>query len=460
MPVLNITIGAVAITEYLIVSVSKSATPLVEETRQVFAPEELGDSSNVSIEVEDAAVYTVKWYESSDGETLGQQLGASTWDAKAQVPISETLFYLTGGPRDVDPEEGSNILADPYLDGKNITKVVKDIVSLVPPSYAFKQYDLYAGGGVELLGDLVFNENEIVSVEVTYIYSFETNTSNAGMYDGVIKITASQTLSNTHRNKRLKCEGVGSTMELTLESLAGIPNGKFIYFNCNGGTNKKVRILCAGSDKIMFRGAEVTEISIGKGEYVRLEKYDDGEGDMYWEAIDPHPGIGMVGERVFKGVTDSINLIPEDGRFVNGNEEPRLFAWVDSLPTIHKIVTASNIESSYTHPEGKEGQFAINVSLRQLRMPNSQGWYLKGIDNYITGASGETSQGQVGPHKHTMGDARKNDSSGGDQQNTMYFGSDKGAVPFTVPISTDDEGEGMGETNEVNHIGEIFLRRS
>lgn len=458
MPVLNITVGAVNITNYLIVTVAKSATPLVEETRQVFAPASLVDSFNVSITVADAAVYRVSWFESTDGTTLGQQLGASTWDAKLKIPIAETRYYLTNGSRAIDPAEGQNILADPYLDGKTIVKVVKDIVSLVPPEYSFKQYDLHAGGGIELLGGQVFNDQEITAVDIVYLQSFETSTSNAGMYDGWVKLTANTTLSNTHRNKRLKCEGSGSTLTITLESLASVPDGKFYYFNCNGGTAKKVKIACAGTDKIMYRGVQLSEICIGKGEHVRLEKITDGSS--FWEVIDPHHGISMVGERVFKGVADSFNVIPEDGRYIDGNEEPRLYGWVNSLPSIHKIVTSADLSGTYTHPSGEEGQFAINTTLKQLRMPNTQGWYIKGIDDYVTGAAGLATEGQVGPHAHTIGSAKRQDTAGGNQSNTLYNGTDNGAVPFGVPISTDNAGEGIGADNEVRHIGEIFLRRS
>jgi hypothetical protein len=334
---------------------------------------------------------------------------------------------------------------------------VKDIVSLVPPTYDFKQYDLYTGGGIQLLGTLKFNDSEIIAVEITYLQSVEFNASNAGMYDAVVLIAGNTTLTNTHRNKRLKCEGNGSTLEITLEALSAVPTGKFYYFNSNGGTQKKARILCGGSDKVRYRGVDISEISIGKGEHVRLEKYDTGSG-MYWEAVDAHHGIAMVGERVMKGMYDTTNLLPEDGSYVDGDVEPRLYAYVAALPSGSKISTSADLSSSYTHPTGEEGKFAINTTLRQLRMPNTQGWYIKGADTFTSlTVTGVTAQGQVGPHTHPMSAAYKNDSAGGDQPNTMYFGTDKGATPFGAAISTDVN---SGTTTEVNHVKDIFLRRT
>jgi hypothetical protein len=474
---IRITIGAVNITNYLIAVAYKTTAPSVEVVREVYAPGDLNASLNVvlpSLGSIDADVYYVKWYESTDGTALSLLLGSSYYDARNNVTLSETRFYLTGGGRTVDgnvidPEPGSTTLTDPYLNGKNITKVQKEAPGrpLVPPgglTDSFKEYNINVDE-IELLGGITFNDGEVIAVEITNVIGYVDNSSNAGLYDGTVLITASRALGASDRNKRLKCEADGSSIAITLESLGSVPDGKFYYFNCNGGSAKKVRIMRTGSDTIVYRGIVLTEISIGLGEHVRIEKYSS-----YWEVIDAHAGISQVGERVTKGLLDLVNYLPEDGRLVDGDVEPRLFKYVQDLPSTHKI-SDSTIESnsSWTHPAGKEGQFAIHPTLRKFRMPNSQGWYLRGLKDFdlygtdtanrATDYPGGTQQGQVGPHDHNL-DFKKQDSAGGNQPNGVYNGSDQGATNFSTTPKTLQTGTNIGAETLVKNIGDVFLRRT
>lgn len=468
MAVIKLTIGAVNITNYLIVVARKTTDPNTIAAQQAYAPEDLDAPVNVLLPDSgalDAGTYYVDYRESTDGETLGTLLGTFTYDATNKKPISETRYYLTNGPRDIDPEGDQTDLIDPYLDGKNITSIYKEgFRPLVPPggdTESFKEYDLITGGGVKLLGGQLFNDNEVTVIEITYTLSYDDSASNAGLYDGVVLITEDTTLGTTHRNKCLKCESVSTKLVITLEDLSTVPDGKFYYFRSNRGSQKKVRILPATGDKILFAGVERDEVSLGLGESVRIEKATD-----IWEVVTEWKGQECVGERVTKGVKDTLNLVPEDGSLQDGDIEPRLFKFVHDLPATHKIIDDAVINIGYVHPEGKEGMFVQHSSLRKFRMPNSQGWYIKGLDDYdtYTGTGnrypGATGQGQVGPHTHPL-PFKKNDSSGGNQQNTLYNGIDNGAVNFpSTPATSINTGDGSGDTNEVNNIGDIFHRRS
>src|SRR5437868_7136845 len=183
---IKITIGAVNVPNYLIAIACKTTAPTVEVVREVYPPGVLDDSLNVilpSVGSIDAGVYYISWYESTDGVTLGQLLGKSSFDVRNQVQLSETRFYFTGAGRTntgglvIDPEVGSSTFTDPYLDGKNITKVIKEspIRPLVPPggeTEDFKEYDV-SNGTITLLNGYTFGDSEIVCVEITYAFAYE-----------------------------------------------------------------------------------------------------------------------------------------------------------------------------------------------------------------------------------------------------------------------------------------------
>jgi hypothetical protein len=483
MAVVKLTIGAVNITNYLIVRVRKVSSPLVEEAREVYAPARLTGSLNIVVPASatlDATVYYVDFYESLDGIGLGTLLGEMIYDAKIQVPISETRYYKAGGIRTVDPVADQANLVDPYLNGKNITKIFKyGYGPLWPPggdTDSDKEYSILAGGGFHLEQGQTFNFNEKYSVEITYVSTFDQTSSNAGLYDGVTVISVDTTLTSAHRNKRLKCEGGSARLSVTLEDITTVPGGKFYQFSCNGGSQKKVRIICAAGNTIFLAGNLVTEISIGLGESVRLEKYDDGV-NRYWEAINGSAGLLMVGEIFIKRRASLTNSEILDGTIISGDDEPRLYDFVRALPVSDVIIN----DLLAAQPAGKEGLWVRQATGRGLRKPNYQGFSQKGLASFSAFGT-DTSRtydypggGQpenVGGHKHwTMVDAavgnggfptpplsntsvvRYFNKNGGAE--SMYAVGDAGlpTVGLTSNPTTTFE-------NTVKNIGEIFYTRT
>jgi hypothetical protein len=473
MAVVNLTIGAVNITNYLIVTIAKTSAPNVEIAREVYAPGSLTAPTNVVVPSSgsiDAAVYYVTYRESTDGVALGMVLGTFVYDARNKKPLSETIFYLGGGARDVDPDANQGILIDPYLDGKNITKVQKEgFGPLVPPSYDFKQYDLHAGGGIELLNGLVFTVNEIISVEITYALVSEDSSGNgANMYNGTILLINNTPLTPTHRNKRLKCETSADRMLITLEDITIVPDGTYYYFNSNGGNQHKVRIIpYQVGQQIAIDGALEDEISIGNGEFARVEKYG-----ATWEVTCFSPALVQVGERIAKGVKAVNNALPEDGSLHDGDVEPRLWYFINKLPVTHVVTDDQVIINGYTHPVGKEGMFVKHSTLKQFRMPNSQGWYYRGLKDYSTYNSdltnrpidypGGTEKGRVGPHTHPVPVPKGLTSKTQDGYGRFVMGND-GNEPVDGPTLGTSVPSGTGSDaadNIVKNIGEIFQRRS
>lgn len=407
MAVIKLGIGAVNITDYLIVVVRKVSDPTVEAARELYTPLQVASNLNVVIPSSgslDPAEYYIDFRESADGTTLGALLKQMEFDATLQIPISETLYYKAGGTLPVDPAADQADLVDAYLNGKNITKVFKyGYGPLWPPGGARdpdKEYSLIAGGGIHLEGGQTFNFNERYSVEITYVSRFEQSTSNAGLYDGVLLISADTTLTSAHRNKRLKCESVSSRLVITLEDITTVPAGKFYQFNSNGGSQSKTRIRPQSGQLIRYQGEDRTEISIGQGESLRLEKYS-----TYWEVVNPPSGLSMVGERFIKAQVAVKNALAMDGSIVDGNDEPRLYYYVSHLSSVEAIID----DSLAVQPQGQEGRWVVSIAQFKLRLPNYQGYFQRALKSFSTfGADtsryydypGGSAPEHVGDHKH------------------------------------------------------------
>jgi hypothetical protein len=481
MAVINIFFSVVNITDKVIVIAAKAATPLTEEARVVFDPPHPAQINAIlpeSGEI-DAGVYYVYFYSSSDGTSLDFQLARFEVNTKNKKPISEVRFYQTGGPRDVDPAADQSDIIDPYLDGKDITLVNKEGYGpLAPPSTTFKQYSLIAGGGIHLENGQTFNDGEIMSVTITYTHEFEDSASTSGLYNGTVLVDTTRTLDSSYRGKRLKCEGSASMLEVTLEDISNVPDGKFYYFTTNGGVQKQIRILPFdyGTTKIRFESTDYNEISIGRGEFVRVEKYG-----TYWEVTLFHANLSRVGERINKTLKAVPSGSVEDGALFSGDLWPRIWYWINNfLPAASYIVDDTLDDVGYVRPAGSQGKFIIhsNPNLKLFRVPDTQGMVLKGVSNFNTVAAGPFESGAVGQHYHNQfyDNGTTNNKNPLTEENTpdnrQGLGTDFGNENYEYSI-TGDAGEAtlgrtslgktpagvaLGTKNTVDNVGEIWIR--
>lgn len=453
-------VGQVNITNYLIGVARKTTTPLVIEAQESYAPPHPA-TRNVVIPAAgdiDPVIYYVDFYESSDGIALDLLLSQFVYDLKNQIVISERRFYVVGGPGANDPAPDQTILSDAYLDGKTISGVFKEGYRyLRPNTETIPEWQPHAGGGIELLNNLIFSGGEIVTIEISYLAD-QTQVSGAGMYNGVALISANTTLDTTYRNKRLRTESASSnTLVVTLEAIGSVPDGTFYHFTSNGGAQNQTRILPSGAETIKYNGENYTEISIGKGEFVRITKTGS-----FWEAELAHHNILQVGERLNPTWKDHPSTKPEDGTLYDGDEWPRIWWWIaNKLPSTHYITDDLVTGGGYVHPVGKEGLFVRHSTLKKFRMPNTQNLSERGLKNFTSyNADGERvydypgglQNEMVGPHLHSL----PADASGSaDIQSLVSSGNaDEGISASHLT------GYNIGGTeNRVKNIGVIYARR-
>jgi hypothetical protein len=453
-------IGQVNITNYLIAVARKTTTPLVIEAQESYAPPHPA-TRNVVIPATgdiDPVIYYVDFYESSDGIAFDLLLSQFVYDLKNQVVISERRFYVVGGPGANDPAPDQTILIDTYLDGKTISGVFKEGARYLRPSTeTIPEWQTYAGGGIELLNNIIFSGGEVVSIEISYLAD-QTQVSGGGMYTGVELIDTDTTLTSTHRNKRLRCHCAASNkLVVTLESVALVPDGTFYHFTSNAGTQNQTRILPSGSETILLNGESYPELWIGKGEFLRIVKVDS-----IWEAELPHDNILRVGERFPSTWKDHPSTKPEDATLYDGDEWPRIWWWIkNKLPSTHYITDDTVTGGGYTHPAGRVGQFVIHSTLKKFRMPDTQNIAERGLKSYtsynadaerVYDYPGGVQNEMIGPHVHSL----PADASGAaDIQSLVNSGNaDEGISASHLT------GYNIGGTeNRVKNNGVIMLRR-
>lgn len=472
-------LGQVNITDYLIVIARKTTTPGIIEAQEAYAPPQPATRNVVvpAVGSIDPVIYYVDVRESPNGVTLGLLLAQFVYDLKNNVIIAERRYYLVDGPGANDPASGQNILSDAYLNGKTISGVFKEgFRYLVPDPYTNKEYDLHPGGGIELLNGKDFGTGEVWMVEISYLAN-QTIVSGIGLYDGVITITANTVLDPTHRNKRLKCESnASSQLVVTLEDVTTVPDKTIYHFTSNGGNQFQTRILPAAGQIIGYNGEGYTEMTLAKGEFIRIENVGGT-----WEATMVHPGVLQVGEHISGTWKDHPNTKPEDGTLYDGDDWPRPWWWIKTkLPVTHYIIDDNVVNGGYVHPAGKEGLFVIHSTLKKFRMPNTQKLSERGLKNF-------TGYNTDGTRVYDYPGGVQNEMVGPANINTIaWTGSGKGKTNLTVDsigfLATEGDGgeidtDSQSNTNRsgartnpwtiispdnenrVKNIGVIYLRR-
>jgi hypothetical protein len=466
---IDLAVGQINITNNLIARARKVATPLVEETREVY-PAPLPASFNVILPSSgsiDPTVYYVDFYESSDGTTLDLLLAQFVVNAKNDLVTEETRFYLVDGLSPTDPPANQDTLTDPYLDGKTISRVFKDGVGrpLVDENYTYNEWELVSGGGIKLIGGQLFTSGEIIAIVISYL-SEQQAVSGSNMYNSVVTITADTTLDSTYRNKRIRCVGASSRLVVTLEDVSTVPEGTFYHFTHNDGSQLQTRILPNTGDSITYGTSIYTELSIGPGEYLRIEKIGS-----IWEAVLVHQGVLQVGERFAAGWESHPNTKPENGVLYDGDDWPRPWYWLNNfLPATHKISDAAVTGGGYVHPAGKEGLFVVHPTLKKFRLPNTQGWFERGLNSFSSfNADAErTYDYPGGTQPESVGDIPGITISG----TAVALAGGNGGVPNVKVLSStivppfhggDTTVSGLdidsSKTNVTKNIGVIYLRR-
>lgn len=461
MAQIRLSIATVNITNDLIVIARKTTTPLVIEAQEVYAaPHPV--TQNVVLPATgdiDPVIYYIDFYESSNGVSLDLLLSSFQYDLKNNIILSERRFYTVGGLGPNDPPADQDTLTDAYLDGKTISGVFKEgFRYLKPETEVTPEWEVVAGGGIRLLGGKQFSVDEVVSIEISYTGSSSGSSSGGSLYNGVALIDTNTTLNSTYRNKRLRTESAASNkLVVTLEAVGSVPDGAFYHFTSNGGNQNQTRILPNGSETIKYNGENYSELSIGKGEFVRIVKTG-----TFWEAEMAHPNILQVGERFSGTWKDHPSCKPEDGTLYDGDEWPRMWWWLQNkLPLTHSITDDTVIDPGYAFQVIRTGQFVMHSTLKKFRVPNTENISEKGLKDFASYGTdtsrtydypGGWQADQVGQSSFIL---KKANGYTGGSQNAGWFGPGDPNHPHPDEVITING----GNENTVKNNGVIYMRR-
>lgn len=454
--------------DYIIVRGAKASAPgvLVGVAQSFGTPPP--PTVNIVYPVPDTDVYQFTFYDSPDGVALGEQIAIFTFNVALGIVVSEQRFYTGGGPETFDPAINASQIIDPYLDGKPISEVFKEAWRFLEHGTEWLEH---AGGGIDLLNGYTIDNGEKLSVTISYLVNQIVNTTG-GAFNGLQIITADTLIDNSYAGKRVKCETPAATrLVVTFPHLAAFPEGQPMWFTAHAGSQYKVRFLSAIGERILFNGMLLTEISIGKGEYMYIER----RGGV-WEVISDIPGMHDVGDDVDVRLTGRSNFIPYDARIVDGDDEPRLYWWVmNILPATSRIAVADDVltNAGYQHPGGKEGLYVVSLTTKKMRMPNLQTWHKRGLKDFnnLGGADGHgvgdraynypggTKNDTLKRHSHKMKMGSASGKSDNANDRNVMVPIEPGAERVTE-LSIGDDGVTLEIETQGRNVGYIFGAKS
>jgi hypothetical protein len=463
----TLVLGAVNFTGYLRVSAEKVSDPGVE----VFVQYINTPVTNYTLVIPnlDPVDYYVNFREAPDNVSLGTLRAQAFFNALTSEWEYERRFYEVGNlPVGASIDAGGTILTDDYLLNKNVTGVFKEAFRYLDTADEWENDP--DAGTIELLMGFNFSTGERFIVEIKNNVGSGTTISASGLFSATIKVEdADYTIDAADKFKRFCLDCTASAQVITLPALSTLVQGDFVYLeHKRDGVQAQSKIVCAGEDTIRYNGLNLPdiyllEVWLAKGESLYLRKEE-----TYWEIIFDWEGA-KVGERMAGTFKDHPNYLPEDGRLLDGDEYPGLWWWINNvLPGTLVITDDAVVTGGYAHPAAKVGLFVKHSTLKQFRLPNTQGISEKGLANFTTyGLATDSSRSYNYPGGYQAGLMKKFWTGTFSTLNILKVTGDNteigvdsiGPSSPNIRVGVPVDQSLFGSENSVNNIGVVYLRR-
>lgn len=231
-------------------------------------------------------VYTVELWRSDDGIALDQLIKAWSIDASTSSEATITNFqYKVGrGFTNVTEGTGPQVWADPEnedvaLTDERLNGFTKDQLMVHQAGYGNlldSEYNLLAGGGIELLDGKTFDQDVawFITVAETVAVPLPGDPSTAAMFAGVEVVTANRDFfvssEDNLYNKLVIANWAGSVGTITFPDLSLIPDDTHITFNTHGGSQKYLKLQFDAGDTVRFLNQLVNVIYVAKCQKISL----------------------------------------------------------------------------------------------------------------------------------------------------------------------------------------------
>ncbi len=274
--------SAPGITNDLIAVIYKTTAPAAEVDRIVKdAPHP--DPYNFEFTDIASGTYIVKIHESPDGSTLGI-LRHDFWvDATIQkvlaYDIIDFIVDLGRGAPHYDPVDSATQYENPNLNGKTYVVFKPGFGALVWGTHI----QTITGGGFEFINGQMFANGEEYTVLVSNLTYNNIQESAAGYPADVVLLTGNTSFGNSHYNKLLEVNGVGSVVTITIASIDTIPDGTKFGINTHNGTQRYVTLQLPVSKFCLINFVQYNAIYIGRGEEVTFIKKGAYLRIVHWD---------------------------------------------------------------------------------------------------------------------------------------------------------------------------------
>jgi hypothetical protein len=378
-----------------------TAPNIAVDYKDVFAPHTV--SQLIQFTNLNEVAHFFRLYELLPGGTLGQLFTDDIVQPQAKSIAGKSSLMLTVGVEitsDQDTYDGSTAHPDlvGMVAGQHYEIEERGVGTLRTEEF---QDIGQPGFGFKLLQSRTFQANDTFFLHflAKLISVPGSNSSNVGnkLFADIIEVTSDLTLDSSHMGKLIDINSGANTLQITLDFLNSFNDNAIIGFKQHRGNQINTIIQAQANEAIYFRGDEVNQVILSKGEHVYITK-KTVSGAGKWHVFDSFGGWGDVGTPLF-AYSQIDNTIVADGSLLSRSDYPRLWGYVNSSnAVINDSLWNHKILGIPTHLY--EGFFSFGDGSTTFRVPNLMNMFFRGI---TTGrVVGQQQAAQVGEHKHKI----------------------------------------------------------
>jgi hypothetical protein len=347
-----------------------------------------------SIDSINPVVHVVELWRSSDGVALDELI--KQWNIDASVyntAVLVTYQYKVGrgnsdstlGAAWADPANGDVILADERLNGAAKSELI--VHESGYGRHLDEEYDLHAGGGIELLYGKTFDQDVAWSITWSKIVPASVTVATGSLYTDVALVEDTRDLyvdsTDNLYNKLVIAGGSGSVLTINFPDLATIPNNTKVTFNTHNMSSNYLALRLDAGDTISHLGEDKNVIYLAKGEEISIY-FKGGAGYIY-----SYDGRALYRGNVHRDMDTArasnhggFLLADESTGVLSADDYPGLYEWIENLPANHSValgtgagqwsqsvtVNAGKINEAVTYPY--KSKYGIDTVNRQFRVPH------------------------------------------------------------------------------------------
>lgn len=345
----------------------EASTPTAEVARITEDPPHTFPHA-VTINVPNPVVHILKIFSTPD-DSAGTLISEFIYDPTyTNVEVRFPLQLIAGGSGEFDPAADSNQIVMPdLLDWAGLWYPERRANGGTMADY---EYTILPGGGLQLVGDDTFAEDELLWIHFEPKITLATPVfAYLNLFSGMNVITANVTLDSSTYRMIQAIQAVATSITVSLPLLATVPDQTLFVFQTFNGNQKQSRISTQSGEPIKMFNGNRTSICLGSAEYAWIVKEADG-----YYPLQISDGVYRVGAQVDSDVI-LLNTMWMDGGSMLGTEYPRALDYINALPVGQLLTKAARDAGGIA----VAGQWAWESSTGLIWRPDYRGLTKRGL---------------------------------------------------------------------------------